>query len=55
MLGPVFSGPKDHNFPPACSLSHPYSSAKNLALALGSSLGPIFPSSTYSANPSAKG
>lgn len=55
VLGPKFSGPKDHNLAPACSLSQSNSSNKYLALNLGSSLGPILPSSTYSANPSAKG
>jgi hypothetical protein len=54
-LGPAFSGPKDHNLAPARSLSHPNSSFKYLALFLGSSLGPNFPSSHYSANPSSKG
>lgn len=54
VLGPKFSGPKFHNLVPANSLSHPYSSFKYLALYLGSSLGPIFPSSTFSANPSSR-
>jgi len=39
----------------ARSLSHPNVSNKYLDLILGSSLGPIFPSSTYSENPSSKG
>jgi len=39
----------------ASSLSHPNVSFKYLALTFGSSLGPILPSSTYSANPSSKG
>lgn len=54
-LGPTFSGPNDHNLVPACSFSHSKFSNKYLALALGSSLGPILPPSTSSANPSAKG
>lgn len=54
MLGPMFSGPKFHNLVPACSLSHSNSSLRYLALFLGSSLGVIFPSSTYSANPSSR-
>lgn len=55
MLGPAFSGPKFHNLSPACSLSQENSSFKYLALTFGSSLGPNFPSSHYSANPSSKG
>lgn len=55
VLGPAFSGPKFHNFTPPCSLSHPNSSLRYLALFLGSSLGPTLPNSTYSANPSSKG
>jgi len=55
VLGPEFSGPKEHNLAPACSLSQENSSNKYLALILTSSLGPILPSSTYSANPSSKG
>jgi len=55
VLGPLFSGPKFHNLAPPCSLSHSYSSNKYLALILTSSLGVIFPASTYSANPSSKG
>lgn len=54
-LGPLFSGPKDHNLAAARSLSQPNSSNKYLALVLGSSLGPNFPSSHYSAKPSSKG
>ncbi|KAK6944676.1 hypothetical protein RJ641_025778 [Dillenia turbinata] len=54
MFGPVVSGPKHHIFL-ARSLSQPNASNKVLARFLGSSLGPIRPSSMASASPSSIG
>ncbi|KAI4333334.1 hypothetical protein L6164_018162 [Bauhinia variegata] len=54
MLGPVVSGPK-HQIFFARSLSQPNSSAKIFERTLGSSLGPIRPSSMASARPSSVG
>jgi hypothetical protein len=54
MLGPMVSGPK-HQIFLVRSLSQPYSSDMTLVRTLGSSLGPILPSSMATSRPSSMG